>query len=389
MFSEITEIIHEGDVRGNGMAIRMALPSGLVIFGFATPNTYGGDWDHGPTWNYLVCADQPFLVDTGRWGMGDRLLGMICDAGVSPRDITSIVITHGHEDHDGGLGVVAEATGAAIQAHPIYRRLLQPYPEHAPDDFRSRFPASCWRCFMPESFTEKHCARYHRERCTLPIGAIGEGHSEIDPSLATLHLPGHTPDSVALLVGDQVLLPGDVILPKITTFPTSESDYDCVEAVLPPGYDSVESLYGLRAYLRSLETLHSLSDRHPDLVVLPGHRLFWDGHWNELDLGQRVAEIIQHHLERFGAILDILADGPMTARQITELHFDDKLLEGYGIIMAEHEILSHCELLIAAGDVVASGDLIAAGDVVPADGACFEATGRTDFPSVVEALEPW
>jgi glyoxylase-like metal-dependent hydrolase (beta-lactamase superfamily II) len=273
--------------------------------------------------------------------------------------------------------VLAEATGAAIRAHPIYERLLQPYPEHSPDDFRSRFPASCWKCFMPEPFTEKHCAHYHRDRRTLPIEVIGNRHSEVDPSVSTIHVPGHTPDSIALLVGDQVLVAGDVILPKITTFPTSESEFDCVQPVLPPGYDTLESLYGLRAYLRSLETLRKLSRRLPDLVVLPGHRLFWGGHWNDLDLGQRVAEIIHHHLERFGAILEILRDGPKSARQIAERHFDGKLLEGYGIIMAEQEILSHCEVLIAAGDVVAR------------DGAGFEATGRVDFPDVVRALEPW
>jgi hypothetical protein len=82
MLSEITEILHEGDAKGNGMAIRIALPSGLVIFGFATRNAYGGDWDYGPTWNYLVCGDEPFLVDTGRWGMGEELLAMISSAGV-------------------------------------------------------------------------------------------------------------------------------------------------------------------------------------------------------------------------------------------------------------------------------------------------------------------
>jgi glyoxylase-like metal-dependent hydrolase (beta-lactamase superfamily II) len=376
MLAEITEILHEGDARGNGMAIRITMPSGLVIFGFATRNKYGGDWDYGPTWNYLVCGDEVFLVDTGRWGMGGELLEMIRGAGVAPKDIASIVISHGHEDHDGGLRVVAEATGASVRAHLIYRCFLRPKPEHAPDDFRSQFPPSCWHCFMPESFTTRHCVDYHRGRRDLSIEPLGNDHPEIDPLVSIFHLPGHTPDSVALLVGDEVLLAGDVILPEITTFPSSESEFERVRPVLPPGYDTVETLYGLRAYLSSLKNLRALSEQLPDLVVLPGHRLFWHDRWNQLDLGQRVTEVIEHHIERCGDILEILDDGPKNARQIAERHFADHLLEGYGIIMAEHEILSHCELLAAAGDIAAN------------DGFGFEATGNTAFENLIESVVP-
>jgi glyoxylase-like metal-dependent hydrolase (beta-lactamase superfamily II) len=229
---------------------------------------------------------------------------------------------------------------------------------------------------MPESFTTKHCLAYHRERLALRVEPIGDSSPGIDPSVSTLHLPGHTPDSVALLVGGEVLLAGDVILPGITTFPSSESEFDLVRPVLPEEYDSAETLFGLRAYLVSLKTLRRLSNRLPDLVVLPGHRLYWHDSWNELDLGQRTDEMIQHHVERCAAILEILDDGPKTAREIAERHFDQKLLDGYGIILAEHEILGHCELLAIAGDVVAR------------DGSGFEATGHTGFEALIENLEP-
>jgi hypothetical protein len=77
MLNEIVKVIQKGDANGNGMVLRMKLPSGIEIIGLPTENGYGGDWDLGPTWNYLVMIDKPFLVDTGRLGMGTKLLEMM------------------------------------------------------------------------------------------------------------------------------------------------------------------------------------------------------------------------------------------------------------------------------------------------------------------------
>jgi hypothetical protein len=60
----IKKIINKGDENGNEMAVKFQLPSGLEIYGFPTKNFYGGHWDLGPTWNYIIMADKPFLVDS-------------------------------------------------------------------------------------------------------------------------------------------------------------------------------------------------------------------------------------------------------------------------------------------------------------------------------------
>ncbi|MDD5204981.1 MAG: hypothetical protein PHS17_06145, partial [Desulfobacterales bacterium] len=96
MFTEKIRIIHQGDPNGNGWTVRIKLPSGRNVFALATENVYGGDWDLGPTWNYLVQTENPFLVDTGRYGMGGRLLEMIDQTGLSVQDLKTITLSHGH-----------------------------------------------------------------------------------------------------------------------------------------------------------------------------------------------------------------------------------------------------------------------------------------------------
>ena len=68
MLQDYAELIRQGDSSGNGMLIRLTLSSGQEIVGIPTENTYGGGWDLGPTWNYVVLDEKPFLVDTGRVG---------------------------------------------------------------------------------------------------------------------------------------------------------------------------------------------------------------------------------------------------------------------------------------------------------------------------------
>ena len=91
-------------------------------------------------------------------------------------------------------------------------------------------------------------------------------------------------------------------------------------------------------------------------------------------MAERAKELITHHIERCAAILEILNSHPKTAEEIAQEHFDEKLLEGFGSMMAANEVISHCELLIASGDVEA------------VDGNNYAATGNTDFKIYIASL---
>lgn len=345
------ETLQPGDASGNGMILRFRLPSGLTIYGLPTPNQYGGEWDLGPTWNYLVESDRPFLVDAGRWGQGGLLVEMLRGLGRAPGDLDFVLLSHGHEDHDGGLAEVVRQTGARVKAHAVYNQLVRKYPDLAPEGYKRLFPAKCWHCFMPESFYARNCLAYHGESQQRRVQKIGDGRQPLAPGLETLHVPGHSPDALALIAGDEALIVGDTILPDITPWPTGEYLYGHVAQVLGSEYPEAAMLYGLKRYLRSLKELRALGLAHPEIVVLPAHRLYYGGRFNVLALTGRVDELIQHHVARCADILRILAAGPQDLEAIARAHFEPDKLKGPGIMMANNEVACHCELLLEARDV--------------------------------------
>jgi glyoxylase-like metal-dependent hydrolase (beta-lactamase superfamily II) len=347
MFLEFLEMIQTGEENGSNTIFRLILPSGREVVGLATENKYGGEWDLGPTWNYVVGPERPFLVDTGKSGMGMNILEMMTRAGIQGKDLEYILLSHGHEDHDGGLAELVAQTGVAVKAHPIYERLSRIYPENSPTEAKETFSASCWTCMLPESFTQIHCRKYHQERNHLKIkGLNGSSGSEIQIH----HLPGHSPDAVAVQIGNEALIVGDTILPEITPHPSRERTFQMVKSLLPDNYQRSE-IYGLGAYIHSLKQLREIAIEFPQLIVLPGHRLFNNGHWNILDLKTRVYEIIEHHVQRCAAIIAILQDGPQTPEEIAMKYFDSKLLKGPGMIMATGEIVSHAEFMVHSQDI--------------------------------------
>jgi len=353
---DMFDILRKGDESGNNMIIRMRLSSGREIFGFATENTYGGEWGLGPTWAYLIASEPPLLLDVGRRGNGGKLLDMMQYSGFDPHELELVVLSHGHEDHDGGLFEFIERTRAKIVAHKTYGHLIRPYPQKAPSKEKKGFPAACWQCPMPESFWKKNCVQYHKERAGLPVEGLDGSGKNLADGISVFHVPGHSPDSIALLIDKEVMLVGDTILPDITPHPTCEHTFRMTKGIFQGHYREADEVYGLRAYISSLRRLKAVGNEIPSLVVLPGHRLFYQNRWNHMDLVARIAELTDHHVQRCGDILKSLGDGPKRPEEIARECFEERLLKGFGITMALNEVLSHCELLEISKDVVFEED---------------------------------
>lgn len=169
-------------------------------------------------------------------------------AGASPVEL--IILTHHHPDHAEGAPWFAERVGAPVRA-----------------------------------FDEKLCLGGK----SLVDGELVEaGGLEI----SVLHTPGHTDDSVSLVVGDQVLT-GDTILGRGTTV-----------------------LHDLGDYLRSLRKL----------IELPAGTTGLPGHGPELpDLPATAREYLAHREERLDqvrAALKVLG-ADATPRQVVEVVYAD------------------------------------------------------------------
>lgn len=367
------EVIRHGDSSGNNMIVRAMLSSGRAIYGFATDNFYGGDWDLGPTWNYLVTSERPFLVDAGRRGTGAHLLEMIESVGFSPRDIDTIVISHGHEDHDGGIFEITGAMRARVRAHETYGCLVRLLSHAAPSSEKAQFPVSCWCCPMPASFSRRYCLDYHAERPTLNISDL-EMNGELGPGVEVLHTPGHSPDAVALLIDGEALLPGDTILPDITPHPSQERFFNVMRPALPEKWAEAQQLFGLRAYIRSLRRIEEMVGASEDILVLPAHRLYYRDRLNSLDLKGRIEQLVQHHRDRCGDFSRILGAGPKSLKEVASEHFRPELLKGHGINLASEEVASHCELMEASGDVVV------------VEGGKIMSTGTKNFLSLIDSI---
>jgi glyoxylase-like metal-dependent hydrolase (beta-lactamase superfamily II) len=227
---------------------------------------------------------------------------------------------------------------------------------------------------MPESFTQ-NCLAYHQARSRLSIDPIAEGAAGLGEGTEVFFHPGHNLDCLSIRVGEDILIVGDTLLPDITPWPSQEAFFHNVRDVLAPHYHRAEDVSGLKAYLRTLKKLQGMARERPGLIILPGHRLFYGNQWNEMDLEKRTGELIQHHILRCGDILQIVQEGPKTATEIARAHFEAPLLRGLGMLMAQNEVLSHCELLMASGDVVAARD------------GRFSASGTLAFESLIEGRE--
>lgn len=372
MLQETMTVLTEGDSSGNGMLLRFHFPSGLDIYGLPTRNHYGGFWDLGPTWNYLVLAETPFLVDTGRFNQTEDILAMMEKVGFNPTDLGFILLSHGHEDHDGGVAALAERTGASVRVHPVYDRLVRITPESCPEGTRPEFPPKCWNCFMPEEFISRNCRGYHQANSVMTVKAVTQDSGELIPGVHTYFTPGHSPDCLCIMIGQEAIIVGDTILPEITPWPTTLKHFDKMAGVMD-GWDPAE-MFGLQAYLRSLHKLKQLGRKNGPVAVLPAHRLYYRDTWNDLDLVKRIDELLVHHLNRAAAVAEILGGGPLTPKEIARRIFSEHQLKGPGIHMAANEMLSHLELMVVVGDAEMLGD------------GLFAATGKTGFEGFIRNL---
>ena len=354
---KIPDVILRGKDNGEGMIIHYQTTKGTDIFGLAIPNIWAdADWDLGPTWCYLVLGQKTTLIDTGRFGNFEVFGTLLKSIGKEFSDINRIVITHSHEDHDGNLAEILSAAQAELWAHSIYAQMISYHP-HIKDGARHpELPGSCRLCPMPENF-QKDCLPYHKKRSSLSINFdIKDDQLLPDDGLGFVFTPGHTPDSICIVLEDEVIFTGDTILPEITSHPSLVYAFEANRLVLPEGYRQKNVVYGLMNYIKSLNKITCLASQ-PLQAMLPAHRLFYNGQFNiSQSSSNRAREIIQFHIDRCRDILNIIGNKPTGLEDIAIQHFPLSLLAGTGKLLAVNEVMAHIEIMEECGDICLAGE---------------------------------
>jgi glyoxylase-like metal-dependent hydrolase (beta-lactamase superfamily II) len=145
----------------------------------------------GITAGYAILGDHPALIETGTAKSAPVVRDALAALGVGPRDLKTIVVTHIHLDHAGGVGdLAAMFPEAEVVVHASGARHLVD-PERLMSSARRVFGSLMDDVFGPLLPTEAH-----RVRAVEEIGSIDLGGGR---RLESHHTPGHARHHVGLI----------------------------------------------------------------------------------------------------------------------------------------------------------------------------------------------
>jgi glyoxylase-like metal-dependent hydrolase (beta-lactamase superfamily II) len=350
------DIVVKGKNNGEGMAVHYRTTKGTDIFGLGVPNIHiNSDWDLGPTWCYLILGQKTTLIDTGRFGNFHALKSLLNSISKDISDIDTVIMTHSHDDHDGNLAEVLSESQATLWAHSIYPPMIQYHPELDDGAPYPGFPGSCRQCIVPKKMN-KNCIEYQKARSVVSVNSVFDEDTDLPDNIRLIFTPGHTPDSICIILENEVIFTGDTLLPDITPHPSLCKEFMSNRSILPEQYRRENTVYGLLNYVKSLGKIIRLNSP-PLEAAFTAHRLFFKGRFNIIhDPSLRAREIIRFHIDRCLEILRIAGNGPVDINTVVIRHFSSGLLKGIGKQLAHYEIIAHLELMEESEDIRWVGD---------------------------------
>ena len=284
----------------------------------------------GITAGYLILGDRPCLVETGTSTSAPVVRDALASLGVGPEDLATVVVTHIHLDHAGGVGDIARFfPSAQVVVHEKgARHLAEP----------SRLMASArmvWGDRLDTLFGELSPTEAERIVALGDTGAIDLGNGR---TLSSHYSPGHAKHHVGLIdsaTGD--LYVGDaagVYLPETG---------DLRPATPPPDFDLQTALNSIAlfealgpqrllfSHYGPVDAVHETLERSAEELQI-WVDLTRQAHAEGMDLDHAVAMVRDRTKERYSALaaddgaaeqLELLSGAPSNVAGI--LHWLDRV----------------------------------------------------------------
>lgn len=256
----------------------------------------------GITAAYLLRTERPALVETGAAHSAQRVVQALADLGVGADDLATIVVTHIHLDHAGGVGDLARAfPQAEVVVHERgARHLVDP----------QRLLASARRVYgdvLDSLFGRLLPTDGQRVRA---LGATGQVDLGGNRRLESTYAPGHASHHVGLLDSQT----GDLYVGDAAGIYVPEADL-VRPATPPPDFDLSLALSSLDTFAQLEPTRLLFSHYGPVAAVdetLQRSReemrlwvqLTADARDAGLDLDHAVAAVVERTKERYAVIRD-------------------------------------------------------------------------------------
>ncbi|MEP7053811.1 MAG: MBL fold metallo-hydrolase [Actinomycetota bacterium] len=254
----------------------------------------------GITAGYLILGDRPALIETGTARSAPTVRAALESHGIGPDDLATIVVTHIHLDHAGGVGDIARIyPNAEIVVHELgAAHLVAP----------ARLLASARRVYgsaMDDVFgellpTEAARIRAVGESAVLDLGA--------GRTMQVRYSPGHAKHHIALL-DDQS---GDLYVGDAAGIYVPEADI-VRPATPPPDFDldvavaSIELFRAMRprrllfSHYGPVQHVDEILDRSVEELRL-WVELVRDARTDGLDLDHAVDAVRRRTADRYAAI---------------------------------------------------------------------------------------